>query len=320
MSHRRLVAIAATASLAAAAPSLALPSAAADQAAPAEWLPAFETEAIFGALDRGSVRKETSYAFPSEADVRGVRVLLVPKAGAVFDGVRYGYVVARAVTACDRNEITWVREEYFHFGQAEAQAVLSPPAAERKAIEPDTIDSVVAYGACTDNALTGTPVASADQLAIRAKAQLVASEPLPSRTGWLVVQTGRQQGMALDLGSIRPATGPYAGSDLLQATTVTLARGGTVHQDVRYDYVTHTHLIRCRAGATAVAYTNLHRFGSTAPGADNARRTIGPRLAPVEPGSAGMEALLVACNLVPATTETFELQPLLEVLRRMVGA
>lgn len=314
MSARPLAAIAV--SLAFATFFLVAPPPAAAQSGPEEWFPAFETDEMFGALDRSSVRTEESYAFPAGADVRGINVLFVPKAGATFGGTQYGYVVAHAVVACDRNEITWVREEYFHFGQNGVPAVLSPPATERKTIAPDTVDYLAGYGACTDNAMTGTSVSSADQLAIRAKAILMASTPPPARTGWMAVQTDRQQAMALDLGSIRPATGQYAGSDLLQARTVTLSRGGTMRDGVRYDYVTHTHLIRCRTGATAIAYTNPQHFGSTA---DNARRTISPQLAPVEPGSAGMEALLIACNLVPATTETFEFEALLRMLRGMVG-
>ncbi|MBX3478403.1 MAG: hypothetical protein KF910_12385 [Brevundimonas sp.] len=295
---------------------LVAPPPAGAQSRPGEWFPAFETDAMFGALDRSSVGKEESHAFPTDADVRGIDVLFVPKAGAIFDGAQYGYVVAHAVVACDRNEITWVSEAYFHFGQATVQAVLYPPAAERKTIVPDTVDYLAGYGACTENAMTGTPVPSADQLAIQAKAGLMASISPPAGTGWMVVQTNSQQAMALDLGSIQPAAGQYAGNDLLQARTVTLSRGGTMRDGVRYDYVTQTHLIRCRAGATAVAYTNLHHFGSPA---DNPRRTIGPRLAPAEPGSAGMEAFIVACNLVPATTETFELDDLLRVLRSRVG-
>lgn len=317
--NRVLAVMACAGSLAFALPLLMAASPAAAQSGSAEWFPAFETDTMFGALDRSSVRRQESHAFPTGADVRGIHVLFVPKAGAAYAGTQYGYVVAHAAVACDRNEITWTREEYFHFAQTGVQAVLSPPAAERKTITPDTIDYQVGYGACTDNAMTGTPITSSDRLAILAKANLMASSSPPSRTGWMVVQAGMQQTMALDMGSIKPATGQYAGSDLLQATTVTLSRGGTMFDGTRYDYVVHTHLIRCQAGATAVASTDFYNFDSTGLGSDNSRRTIGPRLAPVEPGSAGAEALIIACNLAPATAETLEFGALLGALRGMAG-
>lgn len=319
MPNPSVAAIARVITLSFALPWLVLTSPAAAQTT-AEWTPAFESEAFVGAFDRRSIRKSESYAFPASADVRRIHFMFVPKAGASYGGVQYGYVVGHADVACDRNEIVWVREEYFHFGQTEAGAVFAPPGAARKPIQPDTIDYQVGYGACTDNAITGTPASSADVLAIRSMARLMASTPPPKRTGWIVVKSDPQQVRALDMASIQPATGPYSGSGLLSAVTVTLNRGGTVEDSVRYDYVSETHLIRCQAGTSASAYRSFYNFGDVdAPVV--AKRVMGAHrnLAPVSPGSAGIEALIVACNLAPATAETFGFAALLPTLRNFVG-
>lgn len=328
MSKRPLAAVAGALGLAITLPVIAsAPSAAAQsgavqsgaiQSGSAEWFPAFDTPEMVGGLDRRSIHKPETYAFPATADIRRIRFIYVPKAGAPYGNKRYGYVLAQADVACDLNQIVWGREEYFHFGETEPGSVLTPPVAEVKAIAPDSVDYQVAYGACTDNAMTGTPFPSADQFAVRAKAHLMASTPPPRRTGWMIVKTDPQQVMALDMGSIAPATGQYAGSDLLAARTITLNRGGTVHAGVSYGYVIESHLIRCRAGATARSHAAFHNFDNAATPAQSSR-TIGPQLTPVTPGSAGYEALSVACGLVPATTETFELQAILPTLRGMAG-
>lgn len=319
MSNHSAAAIMRAVSLSFALPWLVLASPAGAQAT-AEWAPAFESEEFVGAFDRRSIQKSTSYAFPAGADVRRIHVMLVPKAGAAYGDTQYGYLVGHADVACDRNEIMWLREEYFHFGQTEAGAVFAPSAADRKPIQPDTIDYQVGYAACTDDVMTGTPSASADALAIRSMARLMASAPPPKRTGWIVVKSDPQQVRALDMASIQPATGPYSGSGLLSAVTVTVNRGGTFEDSVRYDYVSETHLIRCQAGTSAPAYRSFYNFGDVdAPVV--AKRVMGAHqnLAPATPGSAGIEALITACNLVPATTETFDFEALLPTLRSMAG-
>ncbi len=319
MSSQSAAAIVHALKLSVALPWLVWASPAEAQAA-AEWAPAFESEEFVGAFDRHSIQKSASYAFPAGADVRRIHIMLVPRAGVVYGNTQYGYVVGHADVACDRNEIMWVREEYFQFGQTQAGAVISPPGAARKPIQPDTIDYHVGYAACADDVITGAPSATADALAIRSMARLMASAPPPKRTGWMVVKSDTQQVRALDMASIQPATGPYSGSGLLSAVTVTLNRGGTFEDGVRFDYVSETHLIRCQAGTSAPAYRSFYNFGDVgAPVV--AKRVIGAHqnLAPVTPGSAGIEALITACNLVPARTETFDFEPLLAKLRGMVG-
>lgn len=297
---------------------LILPPAASAQNDATEWVPYFENEAVVGALDRRSIRRQETHSFPVNSDVRRIRAAIVPKDGAPYGNARYGYIVASADVACDLNEIMWVREEYFHFDKNEPGDVLRPAGAERKRPERDSIDQTIAVAACADDLLTGDAIASAGRFAILAKASLVGSNSPPRRNGWTVVDTAPDRVIALDLGSITPAMGQYGGGDLIQARTVIVERGGSLHEGVAHDYLMETHLIRCRAGATATAYSNYYAFDQPDTPAE-ARRTIGPRLNPVTPGSTGMQALLIACGLVQPTTQATELQALLPTLSGMVG-
>lgn len=317
MSKRPLAAVAGALGLAIALPVVASAPSAAAQSSSAEWFPAFDTPEIVGGLDRRSIHKPETYAFPATADVRRIRVIYVPKAGAPYGNMRYGYVLAQADVACDLNQIVWGRQEYFHFGETEPGPVLTPPVAEVKAIAPNSVDYQVAYGACTDNAMTGTPTPSADEFAVLAQAHLMASTPPPSRTGWMIVKADPGDVMVLDMASIARADG-YADGDLLKARTITIKRGGTVHGGVSYDYARESHLIRCRAAASATTEIDLYNFD--APNAPaRSVQTGASQLARVRPGTSGYEAMIRACNLVPSTVETFDLEGILPTLRGLAA-
>lgn len=284
----------------------------------AEWTPAFGGDAVIGAIDRRSIRRLESHSFPVGADVRRIRAAVVTKDGARYGATRYDYVIADADVACDRNEIMWVREEYFGFGRTRPGDVLTPNGAVQRRIEPDSVDAHVAAHACTDAAPSGEATSSADRFAVLAMVRLVGDTPPAQRTGWAVANATPQRIIALNLGSIGPARAQYAGGDLLQAVTVTLTREGVSRDGVTYDYVMETHLIRCRAGMTATAFTHFYNFNQPDAPADT-RRTVGPQLAPITSDSAGALALVHACGLTPSAPDAAELRELMPTLRGKVG-
>ena len=284
----------------------------------AEWTPAFGGDAIMGAIDRRSIRRLESHSFPVGADVRRIRAAVVTKEGARFGATRHDYVIADADVACDRNEIMWVREEYFDFGRSGPGDVLTPSGAVQRRIDPGSIDAHVATAACTDAAPSGETTASADRFAVLAMVRLVGDTPRAQRTGWAVADASPQRVIALNLGSIGPARGQYAGGDLLQAVTVTLTREGVSRDGAAHDYVMETHLIRCRAGMTATAFTHFYDFNQPDAPADT-RRTVGPQLEPIRADSAGALALVHACGLTPSASDASELRELMPTLRGLVG-